>query len=44
MGETCAVDYVEDGKVAILKMIEGDNRLNLEFCRDFIKCLDEVEW
>ena len=44
MAETCVVEYAENGKVAILKMVKGDNRLNLEFLRDFLKCLDEVEW
>ena len=40
---SCLVDYNEDGSVAILSMVKDDNRFNLDFVRDFQRCLKEVE-
>ena len=32
-----------EGSVAVLRMQRGENRLNVEFLREFLSAMDEVE-
>ena len=43
MAASCVLEYAENGEVAVLKMVKADNRLNLEFLNDFLRCLEEAE-
>ena len=36
-------DFIEDGKIAILRMRFGNNSFNPDFIRDYNKALDSVE-
>ncbi len=38
---TCVLDYV--GRVAVLRMVKGENRVNYEFMKNITELLDEVE-
>ena len=37
------VEFVENGRVAIVRMQHADNRVNPKFIKDFNSALDEVE-
>ena len=37
------VEFVQDGRIAVLRMQRGENRFHPEFVRDFHDALDAVE-
>ena len=37
----CVLEYI--GRVAVLRMVKGENRVNYEFMKNITELLDEVE-
>ena len=43
MDTCCVVEYIENGAIAVLKNIKNDSWINLQFQREFLHYLDEIE-